>query len=69
MRPFSATPFHPDEAGYRIEDGIIQDFEPRRTARRTRHWTFQPQAALAAEEAAWAARSGPVHIIQPGRKP
>lgn len=61
-----------DEAGYTIEDGVVLDFDSKPNARKawdewTRYW--RPSAEdLRAEEAAWAARSGPVIIKQEGRK-
>lgn len=63
---------HADEAGYSIEDGIVVDIDSRPNARKvydewTRYWAKTP-AEKQAEEAAWAARSGPVTIINPGRK-
>lgn len=57
-----------DEAGYQIEDGIIVDpasdpnwSKPSRVADRYNRPTREQ---LLAEEAAWAARSGPVYTTQ-----
>lgn len=69
MRYLDPTPTHADEAGYVIEDGIVVDIDSRPTARKaydewTRYW--QPsQEDRMAEEAAWAAKSGPCVIIRP----
>lgn len=76
MRPQSkfltAAPVHEDEAGYSIEDGVIVDADERPTARKaydewTRYWAPSPEQKKA-EEAAWAARSGPCITIKEGRK-
>jgi hypothetical protein len=60
-----------DEAGYRIEEGVILDVEDRPTARRaygefTRYWQPSKEDRLA-EEARWAALSGPCITIKEGR--
>lgn len=59
-----------DEAGYTVEDGIVIDTETRQNMRAydewTRYWRKTP-AEKEAEEAAWAARSGPVTIIRKGK--
>lgn len=60
MRPLSTNPVA-DEAGYRVEDGIVVDEAPRPTRRRTREeFVYKTRLELEAEELAWAARSGPV---------
>lgn len=76
MRPQSkflnAAPDREVEQNYTIEDGVVLDFDSKPNARKaydewTRYWT--PSAAdKAAEEAAWAARSGPCIVIKEGRK-
>lgn len=69
MRYLDITPTHTDEAGYTIEEGVVIDSDSRPTARKaydewTRHW--QPsQEDRKAEEATWAAKSGPCVIIRP----
>lgn len=62
----TAAPVHDDEAGYTIEDGVVVDATERPTRRKvydewTRYWSPSREDRLA-EEAAWAARSGPVII-------
>jgi hypothetical protein len=57
---------------YRVEDGVLVDITERPTARKayddwTRYWQPSPEDRKA-EEAAWAAKSGPCVIINPGRK-
>jgi hypothetical protein len=72
MKTLDISPDRSDEAGYTIEDGIVVDIDSRPNARRaydewTRYW--QPSAAdRQAEEAAWAARSGPVYTIKEGKR-
>lgn len=70
MRTLSTSPVHPDEAGYRCEDGLIVDpaDHARPTSRRAYLTYEQQRAQRLAEEDQWAARSGPVRIISPGRK-
>ena len=68
MRYLTEDLNHPDEAGYAVEDGVVVDIDARPNARRAYdEWTrFWPRTKedLAAEEAAWAARSGPCIIIK-----
>jgi len=67
----SADAVHADEAGYRIEEGVLMDIEDRPTARKaydewTRYWAPSAEEKKA-EEVAWAQRSGPVTIIRPAK--
>lgn len=69
----TAEAIHPDEAGYTVEDGVILDDEDgtRPNARKvydewTRYWPKTSEEKKA-EEAAWAAKSGPVTIIRKGK--
>lgn len=59
---------HPEQP-YTIEDGVIVDpAENTRPTRRRANLTYEQQRAQRlTEEAQWAAQSGPVRIIQPGR--
>jgi hypothetical protein len=70
----------PDEAyhsdpGYAVQDGVVinrDDDTPKPTSRRyqTSIRTYeQTKIERRAEEAAWAARSGPVYIKQKGNTP
>jgi hypothetical protein len=57
------APVHDDEAGYTIEDGVVVESTERPNARKaydewTRFWP-KTSADYRAEEAEWAARSGP----------
>ena len=73
MRYLDSRANHADEAGYSIEEGVVIDPDTKPNARRaydefTRYWRRSPQE-LRAEEAAWAARSGPcVTLREPTRK-
>lgn len=68
----SPEPIHADEAGYTIEDGIVKDAtegvrpNTRMFGEFTR-WHQPTREEILAEEAAWAARSGPVIIKRKGR--
>lgn len=60
------TEQHTDEAGYRIEEGVIVEPADRREIRdyyaeRSRYY-YPGSEEKAAEEARWAARSGPVTV-------
>lgn len=74
MRYLNADPAQaPDEAGYDVVDGVVVDSteahrpNTRRFGEFTR-WYQKTKDELAAEELAWAARSGPVRIIRPARR-
>ena len=61
-----------DDAGYRVEDGIVVHGEDRPTTRKaydefTRYWR-KTKDELRAEEALWAARSGPVTVRRIGEE-
>lgn len=61
---------HWDEAGYHVEDGILVDADTKPNHQAFDYWTryWRPTSdELRAEEAAWAARSGPVTVrrVQP----
>ena len=69
---FTDRPDHVDEAGYTVEDGIVVDDTERPEAHKaydywSRAWT-PSREQMRAEEAAWAARSGPCVTIKKGRK-
>ena len=69
---FTDNPEHPDEAGYTVEDGIVVNDEDRPETHKafdywSRAWT-PSREQMRAEEAAWAARSGPVVIKRKGRQ-
>jgi hypothetical protein len=61
-----------DEAGYRVEEGIVLDpcstpADDRRAYDEfTRYWR-RTKDELRAEEESWAARSGPCVILKPAR--
>lgn len=63
---------HADEAGYVVDEGIVVDpaSEPTRYHRQFSDLSVTPPSKeeLLAEEARWAAQSGPCVIINPGRK-
>lgn len=65
-----------NEAGYEVEDGIVVDAADKRPGPFTRaanaHFNFpsaeQKKIKRLAEDVQWAARSGPVYIINRGAK-
>lgn len=74
MRYLTGEPIHPDEAGYVVEEGVVLDAATDSPNTRkaydefTRYWRRSSED-LRAEEAAWAARSGPcVTLREPTRK-
>lgn len=75
MRYMEISPDHRDEAGYKVEDGIIVEPEvelkpyTREYNARTRPPTWeQTREARMAEEMQWASRSGPVITIRPANR-
>lgn len=65
------TTLHDLDPGYRCEDGIVVESEDTKPTRRrytgiARSYN-QTKIERAAEEAAWAARSGPVYTIREGK--
>lgn len=60
---------HSDEAGYRIEDGVIVDVTERKAdyyTKASRYYYYPGREEKHAEELAWAARSGPVTVYTKG---
>jgi hypothetical protein len=72
MRYMTDAPTHADEAGYTVDEGIVLDpaSEPTRYHRQFSDLSVTPPSKeeLLAEEARWAALSGPCVIINPGRQ-
>lgn len=72
MRYLKGDPIEDPQQDYDIDQGIVVDRVEKPTARR--NWTamsryYRPtKADREAEEASWAARSGPVYVVRPPRE-